>query len=333
VPEEEAVKKAAEEEYARKAEEVAKSAADARKAADAAKEAEEAAKVAEEEAKASEEAAKVAEAAKAADVAIVFGSAHTGEGSDRKSLNLEGNIDDIIPAIAAVQQKTIVVMSVPGSILTDWRDKVPAILTNLLPGEQVGNALADVIFGTVPPQAKLPVTLPNKDNEQGMTESQYPGVKSGSFDLEATYSEGLLVGYRWYDKMNVAPAFPFGHGLTYGNFTYSDLAVKGRTISFKVSRASGNGCDTPQIYFGYPDAGKNPKIPKKVLRYFQKTCDDEVVVSYEYTDRDVSNWDVSGKTFSVTAGEYQIAVGSSSQDIRLTSSFVVQEFGRDTHII
>merc|ERR1719454_1308711 len=193
-------------------------------------------------------------AAKAADVAIIFGSAHTGEGSDRKNLNLEGNIDEIIPAVAAVQKNTVVVMSVPGSILTDWRDKVPAILTNLLPGEQVGNAIADIIFGSVPPQAKLPVTFPKKENEQEMTESQYPGVKSKEYGYEATYTEGLIVGYRWYDKTGTKPAFPFGHGLTYGKFSYSNLNVQGRRISFSVKRESGNGCDTPQVYFSYPTA-------------------------------------------------------------------------------
>merc|ERR1711981_863371 len=85
--------------------------------------------------------AAAASAAKGADVAIVFGSAHTGEGHDRKDLNLEGNIDTVIPAVAKAQPKTVVVLSVPGSILTDWRDDVAAILTNFLPGEQVGPAI------------------------------------------------------------------------------------------------------------------------------------------------------------------------------------------------
>ena len=151
-----------------------------------------------------------AAAARAADVAIVFGSAHSGEGSDRADLRLAGNVDDLIPAVAAANAHTVVVLSVPGSILTDWRDAVPAILTNFLPGEQVGPAIVDILYGAVPPQAKLPVTFPNVDNEQGWSDSQYPGVKTANFDLEATYSEGLIVGYRWYDKNDVEPAFAFG---------------------------------------------------------------------------------------------------------------------------
>lgn len=133
-------------------------------------------------------------AAKAADIAIVFGFAKSGEGHDRSSLNLEGNIDQVIPAVGAAQKNTVVVLTVPGNILTDWRDSVPAIVTNLLPGEQFGNALGDVLYGAVPPSGKLTVTFPNKDNEQGMTTEQYPGVKTAEFDLQANYSEGQIVG-------------------------------------------------------------------------------------------------------------------------------------------
>lgn len=257
--------------------------------------------------------------AQAADVAFVFGSAHTGEGHDRPSLNLEGQIDAIIPEIGAVQSKTVAVISVPGSILTDWRDKVPAILTNLLPGEQVGNALADLVFGKIPPQAKLPVTFPTKDNEQGMTESQYPGVKTATFDLEATYTEGQLSGYRWYDKHGVKPAFPFGHGLSYGAFEFGAVKVSGRTVTFTVSRSQGtSACETPQIYFSYPAAKDDPKVPAKVLRHFQKTCEATTTVTYQVSDADISNWDVEAKVWKLTPGQYIISVGSSSQDIRQT---------------
>ena len=119
----------------------------------------------------------------------------------------------VIPAVAAAQKNTIVVLSVPGSILTPWRKSVSTILWNGLPGEQVGPALGDVLTGAVPPQGKLPVTLPTKDNEQGFTVSQYPGTdchknkcaeckqiggnKCPMIDVESTYSEGQIVGYRW----------------------------------------------------------------------------------------------------------------------------------------
>jgi beta-glucosidase len=275
-----------------------------------------------------------AAAAKAADVAIVFGSAHTSEGADRANLSLGGNIDDVISAVAAVNKKTIVVLSVPGSILTPWRSEVAAILVNGLPGEQVGPALGDIIFGKIPPQARLPVTFPNKENEQNMTIEQYPGIKTSNFTLECVYSEGQINGYRWYDKHNVKPAFAFGAGLTYGGaFQYSNITIKNRTITFSVKRngATAAGCDTPQVYFSYPYSDTNDRIPQKVLRYFVKVCDDntssdgtfKTKVNYTFGDKDISNWNDEASKWVVTKGDYKVSVGSSASDIQLTASFKV----------
>lgn len=129
-------------------------------------------------------AAAAAAAAAAADVAIVLGHATAGEGHDRANLTLSGNIDAIIPAVAAAQPRTVVSIAVPGSARTDWRASVPAILASFLPGEQAGPALADVLFGAVPPQGKLPVTFPLGENDQGMTQEQYPGLPGDGFVLQ-----------------------------------------------------------------------------------------------------------------------------------------------------
>merc|ERR1711865_476208 len=120
---------------------------------------------------------------------------------------------------------------------------------------------------------------------------------------------GLITGYRWYDKHQVAPAFPFGFGLTYGDFTYSDLKVLGRTVSFAVS---GKGCDTPQIYLSYPGAEADPSVPNKVLRYYQKTCE-STSISYTFTDRDLSTWDVKKKQWVVVKGTYGLLVAQASR--------------------
>ena len=113
--------------------------------------------------------AAAAAAAAAADVAIVFGHASSGEGSDRADLTLSGNTDTVIPAVTAAQPKTVVYIAVPGAIRTDWRAGVAALLVTFLPGEQIGPALVDTLFGDVPPQGKLPVTLPIGENDEGMT--------------------------------------------------------------------------------------------------------------------------------------------------------------------
>ena len=267
-------------------------------------------------------AAEAAAAAAAADVAIVFGHAESGEGSDRVDLTLKGNIDAIIPTVAAAQPRTIVYLAVPGSIRTDWRASVPAILTTFLPGEQIGPALVDVLYGDVAPQAKLPVTFPIGENDQQMTPDMYPGVPCPGFERCSNYSEGLLVGYRWYDKKAFAPAFPFGHGLTYGTYAYSNLAISGRDVSFNVAR-TGAGCDTVQLYLSAPTAASDPAVPAKVLRHFEKVCDASAAVSFTITDLDASVWDVATGSWMLVPGVYGISVGSSSADIRLTGSITV----------
>jgi beta-glucosidase len=271
-------------------------------------------------------------AAKKADLVFIFGSAPTGEGKDRVNLNLGGNIDDVIPAVAGVQKSTIVVLTTGGSILTPWRNNVPVILTNFFPGEQVGPALFDIVFGNIIPQAKLPLTFPNIENEQKMSVEQYPGVQTKKFVLQANYTEGQIVGYRWYDKHKIIPAFEFGFGLSYGSCDYSNLQIHGRKISFSIvcdknemkNNAAAIACDTPQIYFGYPNAKLNSKIPMKVLRYFEKVCNKETaVIEYEFSDMDVSNWGVDTKEWKVTSGKYDVYVGRSSKDILLTGVFKV----------
>lgn len=164
---------------------------------------------------------------------------------------------------------------------------------------------------------------------QGFSIMQWPGVPSKEFTghLESRYSEGQIVSYRWYDKHGVKPAFPFGFGLTYGTFDAAgpSFAMEGREMSYTVKRSTdpqavrsgsagsgkiqNNPCETVQFYFSYPTAATDPLVPAKQLRYFEKVCfkeggPDEMTVTYSYTDRDVSNWDVGKKAWVVTKGDY-----------------------------
>ena len=266
--------------------------------------------------------------AASADVAIVFVSATTREGHDRTSLNLSEvqcgqplnqsyPQEALIEAVAAKQPKTIVVMAAPGPLLTGWREQVGAILCAFLPGEQYGNAIADLLLGDAVPQARLPVSMPLTGNDQGMSTHQWPGVPSPDFPghKEVVYSEGQLNGYRWYDRRGVVPAFPFGFGLTYGVFDYSDLTVNGRNVSFVVTRRPGRhaGCDTPQLYISFPAAATDPSVPAKVLRYFEKTCDASRSIVYTLTDRDLSEWDVKRKAWVLASGTFGVFVMHASQ--------------------
>lgn len=160
-----------------------------------------------------------AAAAKAADVAIVFVGTLSSEGSDRKSLSLDdggpmSTQNALIEAVAAAQPESVVVLSVPGAILCPWSGKVKAILTNFMPGQQAGNAIADVLLGKVNPSGKLPLTFPNKEDEVEFAPDQWPGLPDPKNPTYANYTEELLVGYRYYDahKIEFTTGYPFGHG-------------------------------------------------------------------------------------------------------------------------
>jgi beta-glucosidase len=261
-------------------------------------------------------------------VAVVVVATSSSEGSDRASLSLGNGQDELVTAVAAQNPKTIVAVNCPGAVLMPWKDLVPAIVISWLPGQEAGNALADILFGTVNPSGRLPITMPNKENEIGFTPEMYPGVGTPP---EATYTEGLLVGYRWYDANNVVPAFPFGHGLSYTSFEYSNLEVMqspasslpliGVTIK---NSGSVTGAEVVQMYLEYPAAAGEP--PKQ-LRGFLKTAElapgATQHVTFVVTSRDVSVWDVATHDWSVVKGAFNVYVGSSSRDIRLQGSIQV----------
>ena len=127
----------------------------------------------------------------------------------------------LIEAVAKANAKTVVVLSVPGAVLTPWSGDVAALLTNFMPGQQAGHAIADVLYGKVNPSARLPITFPNKENETEFSPSQWPGLpdpaKPSGPPANANYTEGLLVGYRYYEAHQIpfTTGFPFGHGLSY----------------------------------------------------------------------------------------------------------------------
>jgi len=266
-------------------------------------------------------------AAQAADVAIVCVGVTSGEGSDRANLGLGGNSDSLVSAVAGAQPNTVVVVHAPGAVLMPWSDQVQSILTPLLPGQEDGNALAAVLFGDVNPSGRLPVTFPAQQSQNPLnTTQQYPGVNG-----DATYSEKLLVGYRWFDAYGQTPLFPFGHGLSYTSFKYGNLVVSGSVywssgaiISADISN-SGNvaGAEVVQLYLGYPTSAKEPP---KVLRGFQKVFlwpgQTENVV-FTVREHDVSIWDITEHDWSIVTGTFTVSVGSSSRDIRLQGNLKV----------
>jgi len=281
--------------------------------------------------------------AKAADYAVVFVGTVSSEGSDRKSLSLddgchvnsgehqcEGNSKNqnaMIAAVAQANPNTVVVLSVPGAILMPWSPNVPAILTNFMPGQQAGNAIADVLFGAVNPSGRLPVTFPNKENETAFSPNQYPGWPDPKNPTYVNYSESLLVGYRYYDanRITFSTGFPFGHGLSYTTFDYLQLVCDHLLCTFTV-RNIGKvpGQEVAQLYLKFPDEAAEPPFQ---LKGFVKTPmllpGEAANVKIPITPRDISIWNPVLHKWDVVPGSYGAFVGASSRDLRLSTTLGV----------
>jgi beta-glucosidase len=259
-------------------------------------------------------------------VAIVCVGQQTSESSDRSNLSLPSGQDALISAVAAANPHTIVVMYESSATLMPWASQVAGIVMAWYPGQENGNALAQVLFGDVNPSAKLPVTIPVSSNQvPTSTTAQWPGI-----NLHAAYSEGLEIGYRWYDTNNVTPLFPFGYGLSYTTFGYSNLTVSAVSPSGQVqigfdltNTGTLTGAEVPQLYLGFPLAASEP--PKQ-LKGFQKITlspGQTQHVTFNLNWEDLANWDATARGWIVTPGVFQVLVGASSRDIRLTGAFTV----------
>jgi len=251
---------------------------------------------------------------------IVFVGATASEGSDRTSLD-DYDRNSLVETVAQANPATIVVLSVPGAVVMPWSNQVQAILTNFLPGQQGGNAIADVLFGAVNPSARLPVTMPNGNDAKMFERSQYPGVPGGDALIHTNYSERLLVGYRHYDMYGIpfTTGFPFGHGLSYTSFGYSNLSVVGQEVSCTVANTGlVPGAEVVQLYLAFPvDSGE----PLLQLKGFRKTAvlgpGQAELVTFALRPRDFSIWDTSTHAWAAVPGRFEVNLGASSRDLRL----------------
>jgi beta-glucosidase len=271
-------------------------------------------------------------AATAADVAIVFANDAEGEGTDRPSLTLQGGTcsllacayspvdqDQLVASVVAANPHTIVVLDTGGPVLMPWAGAVPGIVEAWYPGIEDGNAIAAILFGDVNPSGKLPQTFPKAQSDlPTQTPEQYPGVNG-----HAVYSEGLNVGYRWYDAKGVAPLFAFGHGLSYTSFAYSGLVVKklaggNVSVAFTLKNTGTRpGAEVAQVYVGDPPSSSEP--PKQ-LKSYQKVFlqpGQTSQVSLTLDPRAFAYWATSQNGWAIGGGTYTLLVGSSSRDIRL----------------
>jgi beta-glucosidase len=269
-----------------------------------------------------------ADAAKHSQLAIVMVGDQNTEGHDHP-ITLPDAQNKLIEAVARANPKTIVVIKSGSAILMPWIDDVPVVLEAWYPGEEDGNAVADVLTGKVDPSGKLPLTFP-RDLDQTLAKNpeQYPGV-----DGTAHYTEGLDVGYRGYTANNITPLFPFGFGLSYTTFSFDDLKVthasgsETATVTFKVTNTGKlAGAEVAQLYLGFPNIaeGNEPPMQLKGFRKVMLKPGESQTVNLKLDAHDFSYWSVQSHAWKVAPGTFQIMVGDSSANTPLKSTITMQ---------
>ena len=257
-------------------------------------------------------------AAAMADVAVVFVADHVSEGADRTDLRLPGDQDALIEAVARANPRTVVVLHTAGPVLMPWRDKVAGIIAGWYPGEVAGPAIARLLTGAANPSGKLTVTFP-ADEAHGPTDSPalYPGKGT-----RADYSEGLLVGYRWYDEKKLTPLYPFGFGLSYTRFGFSGLQLTRRGDGWQVRTRVRNlgaraGTEVAQLYVAMPAAAGEPPRQLKGFARVALAPGEEREISFALNRRDLSVWNSKTHGWTVPKGAMEVFVGNSSRDLPL----------------
>lgn len=269
--------------------------------------------------------------AAAADVAIVVVADIRTEGEDRLCLTLDclGTQDAMINEVAAANPNTIVVMLVGGPVLTPWREQVAAILLPWYPGEAGGAAVANILFGDVNPSGHLAATLMNSADDTATANDPmaYPGLVE-----TATYKEGVFVGYRHYDANAIDVAYPFGFGLSYTEFAFSNLQINGSGSDYEVSVTVKNigerkGKAVAQLYLGLPSQDGVPQPPKQLKGFgkIELAPGQSGTVSMPLSARDFSYWNSSTQSWDIVLGCHQVMVGDSSRNLPLSDQIVQGE--------
>jgi beta-glucosidase len=274
------------------------------------------------------EPSKAAALAKSSDVAIIFAHQWTSEDMDLPSLSLPDKQDALIAAVAAANPRTIVVLETGTAVTMPWIDKVSAVLEAWYSGSKGAEAVANILFGEVNPSAKLPMTFPLSDKDLPHTTVTKPPARSSqnrgvlekpTFDVH--YDEGLKVGYKWYDAENKPVLFPFGFGLSYTEYTYSNLKVSGgseTTVTFTVNNAGKRaGQETAQVYAALPASANEP--PKRLVGWSKlslgpgESKDVKVTIPGKY----LSVYEEASSSWKLLPGSYSIMVGGSSKTLPL----------------
>jgi len=269
------------------------------------------------------------ELAKKADCAIVFAGMprdFESEGNDRPHMDLPNRQNALISSVASVNKNTVVVLNCGSPVTMPWIDSVRAVLLAYYPGMMGGKAIANILMGNVSPSGKLPVTFPVRLPDTPAY-INFPGSR------EVFYGERIYVGYRYYDKREIAPLFPFGHGLSYAEFEYGDpdiplKAIPGETIAVRFTiknKGSIEAKETAQVYVGDRQCALDR--PVRELKGFGKVTlkpGESKQLTVFLDKRAFSFYDPYKKAWVQEPGEFEILIGSSSRDIRLKGTIVIE---------
>lgn len=272
--------------------------------------------------------AEAVEQAKSCDVAILVvgreGEWDT-EGLDLPNMRLPGRQEELIEKVAAVNPRTVVVLQTGGPIEMPWLDKISAVIQAWYPGQEAGNAIADVLFGEAEPGGRLPQTFPERlaDNSAISNDPKtYPGK-----DGHVVYAEGLAVGYRHHDADGATPLFPFGYGLSYTTFDWSapratsrEMGPDGVTVEIDVTNTGNRaGAELVQLYVK-PKSSRLPR-PIKELKAFAKLHippSATATAKLSIAVRDLAYFDPDARAWIAEAGDYELVIAANAEDIRAT---------------
>ena len=259
-------------------------------------------------------------------VAVVFVSNNESEGSDLSSISLSSASNSLISAVAAANPHTIVVLNTGSAVTMPWLSSVAGVLEAWYPGQQDGTAIAALLFGDADPSGHLPVTFPQSLSQvPASTTAQWPGTGG-----TVQYSEGVDVGYRWYNANSLTPLFPFGFGLSYTSFSFSNLQVgtlaKGgaATVTATVTNTGSRaGADVAQLYVSDPAASGEP--PRQLEGFARANLQPGAgqTVSFRLTQRNLQYWNSSTSAWATSAGSYGVSVGDSNTNLPLTGTLAV----------
>jgi beta-glucosidase len=268
-------------------------------------------------------------AAKSNKVAVVFAWTR-----GKPDFALPGDQDALIDEIASVNPNTVVVLNVSQPVALPWLSKVKAVLQMWWPGDEGGWATADILLGKSSPAGRLPFTWAKRITDYPATDPAHPERTAKGVDGKTTYSEGIYIGYRWFDKQKIAPLFPFGYGLSYTHFEYSDLkavpaANGGLTVTLTLKNTGTRaGDEVPQVYVGAPaNPPEDASFAVHALAAFDRVnlaAGASQTVSLQVPPRSLQYWSVRQNKWVKAIGKREVLAGRSSRDLPLTTEVSVQ---------